>query len=403
MRTLLDKAAMFALCLILHITLTGDMRPGSVVALLAAVCCTSLCDWLPAARLRPLMPGCYAVMACLSAEFLWFLPPIAYDAMRLRPLRLVRAGASHARGSGTDEPPRWMTAVSCWLWVAPLTMRLFGLGADRGQAGPDSYLIVVVAAVGALLGESARRCNALDAGRTRIEDESRDMLRRYRIRLADGSEERAAAIHTATVNERTRIARDIHDNVGHLLTRAIMQAEAGRLVAEAGGAHDAARGFAQIHDTADQAMTMIRRSVHDLEDNGTDFAAQIHAAAHAFDGAADFDVRLRNDIRTAPAPVARCLAAVIREAVSNVAHHSDAAQVSVLLHEFPAFWQLTVQDDGGRMPHAAATAPRGMGLADIEARVRALGGTALCGPFNDGWRVFASIPKTPWTAEGGRA
>ena len=47
MRTLLDKAAMFALCLILHITLTGDMRPGSVVALLAAVCCTSLCEWLP--------------------------------------------------------------------------------------------------------------------------------------------------------------------------------------------------------------------------------------------------------------------------------------------------------------------------------------------------------------------
>ena len=381
MRTLLDKAVLFALCLILHITLTGDMRPGSVVALLAAVCCTSLCEWLPAARLRPLMPGCYAVMACLSAEFLWFLPPIAYDAMRLRPLRLVRAGASPVRGSGADELPRWMMAVSCWLWVAPLAMRLFGLGADRGQAGPDSYLIVVVVAVGALLGESARRCDA----------------------LADGSEERAAAIHTATVNERTRIARDIHDNVGHLLTRTIMQAEAGRLVAEAGGAHDAARGFAQIHDTADQAMTMIRRSVHDLEDNGTDFAAQIHAAAHAFDGAADFDVRLRNDIRTAPAPVARCLAAVIREAVSNVAHHSDAAQVSVLLHEFPAFWQLTVQDDGGRMPHAAATAPRGMGLADIEARVRALGGTALCGPFNDGWRVFASIPKTPWTAEGGRA
>lgn len=374
MRTLLDKAVLFALCLILHITLTGDMRPGSVVALLAAVCCTSLCEWLPAARLRPLMPGCYAVMACLSAEFLWFLPPIAYDAMRLRPLRLVRAGASPVRGSGADELPRWMMAVSCWLWVAPLAMRLFGLGADRGQAGPDSYLIVVVVAVGALLGESARRCDALADGRTRIEDESRDMLRRYRIRLADGSEERAAAIHTATVNERTRIARDIHDNVGHLLTRAIMQAEAGRLVAEAGGAHDAARGFAQIH-----------------------------AAAHAFDGAADFDVRLRNDIRTAPAPVARCLAAVIREAVSNVAHHSDAAQVSVLLHEFPAFWQLTVQDDGGRMPHAAATAPRGMGLADIEARVRALGGTALCGPFNDGWRVFASILKTPWTAEGGRA
>ena len=96
-----------------------------------------------------------------------------------------------------------MMAVSCWLWVAPLAMRLFGLGADRGQAVPDSYLIVVVATVGALLGNPRGAATRSTAGRTRIEDESRDMLRRYRIRLADGSEERAAAIHTATVNERT--------------------------------------------------------------------------------------------------------------------------------------------------------------------------------------------------------
>lgn len=36
----------------------------------------------------------------------------------------------------------------------------------------------------------------------------------------------------------------------------------------------------------------------------------------------------------------------------------------------------------------------GIGLADIEERARALGGTAVCGPYHEGWRVFMSIPKT---------
>ena len=40
-----------------------------------------------------------------------------------------------------------------------------------------------------------------------------------------------------------------------------------------------------------------------------------------------------------------------------------------------------------------------MGVADIESRVRALGGTAVCGPYEDGWRVFVSVPKKRWTME----
>lgn len=88
----------------------------------------------------------------------------------------------------------------------------------------------------------------------------------------------------ATLGERTRIAREIHDNVGHLLTRAIMQAQAGRAVAEATDDEVAARGFTTLGETLDDAMTMVRRSVHDLEDDGTDFAAQIEAAVASFDG-----------------------------------------------------------------------------------------------------------------------
>lgn len=54
------------------------------------------------------------------------------------------------------------------------------------------------------------------------------ILAATRSRIADIDEERAQSIRMATLGERTRIAREIHDNVGHLLTRAIMQAQAGQ-------------------------------------------------------------------------------------------------------------------------------------------------------------------------------
>ena len=111
----------------------------------------------------------------------------------------------------------------------------------------------------------------------------------------------------ATLGERTRIAREIHDNVGHLLTRAIMQAQAGRAVAEATDDEVAARGFTTLGETLDDAMTMVRRSVHDLEDDGTDFAAQIEAAVASFDGISpDFSVSLAT---TSTRPRPRCHAA----------------------------------------------------------------------------------------------
>ena len=401
MRVLAEEGVLLALGTVLAV-MTGIRTDAVFIAgLLLAVSVTGLVEWLHADERWPWLP-CVAYLIVAAAVPAWcsFMPLVAYDMARL---------------AAAGRPSRLVTAVR-WLWVLPFAalwfVRVSHAGVAAGAADANSHMQALALTLTALLGFVAGRSREASDGNRRAllhaQDMAREASRSVRSRIADIDEERAQSVRMATLGERTRIAREIHDNVGHLLTRAIMQAQAGRAVAEATDDEVAARGFTTLGETLDDAMTMVRRSVHDLEDDGTDFAAQIEAAVASFDGISpDFSVSLANDVDTAPAPVSRCFATVIREALANVAHHSEAHEASVTLRDFPTLWQLVVQDPGPAIRARDARGrrrtdgepPRGMGLTDIESRVRSIGGTALCGPYDGGWRVFVSV-ETILTATG---
>ena len=255
--------------------------------------------------------------------------------------------------------------------------------------------LVLLCIIAFMLGTGRRGLVNLAGAWRHAYDERRATARDLAARLSSSAEEQSIAVRMATLNERTRIARDIHDNVGHLLTRAIMQTEASKVVTQARGETDAARALSDINITLQEAMSMMRRSVHDLADDGTDFATMIEDATQC---PSTLKVQVTNGIANAPAPVARCCCALIREALANTVHHSHASHAEVTLRDFPAFWQIVVQDNGGNdsdMPGRQYDYEhkRGMGLADIEDRVHTLNGTCAFGPHGSGWRVFASIPK----------
>lgn len=446
MRTMAEKGVLLALgvaLLAIPYVVGGDAPDVSVMGyavmiagLLVAVAATGLAEWLARGSGAWLPMFGYALASTVIPSWTVFLPVISYDAARMTP-RVQPASpwiASLAKTPGT-APDRmtntfasrgrdalsYFTLVSRWLWLLPLVTSAWHIfvAGNASQTffvgGAISFVLTAgITVLGFALGLRATHEDELRRQLRTLQDRSRQSARVNRLRLADVDEERAQSVRIATLGERTRIAREIHDNVGHLLTRAIMQAQAGHAVADATGDAVAAQGFDALGKTLNDAMTMVRRSVHDLEDDGTDFAAQIEAAVRSFDGVSPgFSIRLENDVTSAPAPVSRCFATVIREALSNVVHHSQARTAQVTLRDFPALWQLVVLDAGPAKPAADGTTqigsvsrpgdglsadelPRGMGLADIESRVRAIGGTALCGPYDDGWRVFVSVPKKPW-------
>ena len=201
-------------------------------------------------------------------------------------------------------------------------------------------------------------------------------------------------VRLATLSERSRIAREIHDNVGHLLTRSVLQVEALQVV----HADDECvrGGLASVGATLHEAMGCVRASVHDLHDDAFDLRARLEGVI----GACGLDdVRLVYDVQDVPLPVAYGVVAVVREALSNVAKHSDATRVDVSVIEYPALYQLIVQDNGSRDGARSTavdvpTAQAGIGLQTMEERVSSLGGRLRTG-YRKGFRVFATVPKEP--------
>lgn len=367
-----------------------------IAGLLASVVAGALCEWLLPAPGSIWGGALVSLLATFIPDWLFFLPALAFEAgvglgTMVPATRSVGMKDLQAKNSGPAWPRLLLALLPAFFWLIPAMADLILF---RGL--PQRYALLALL-TSALAQDGGLTCAHLAVAKGRvwqIEDTERYRIRQLHGRISDLDEERAQATRMAHLSERTRIARDIHDNVGHQLTRAIMQVQAGRVVAQSKGDQSTERILDDVGKTLNEAMTTIRRSVHDLEDEGTDFASQMEeASSEASMGRLKVD--LNNGIETAPAPVCRCLATIVREALTNTIRHSSAKSAQVVLCDLPAFWQMVVQDDGGSQQSQPDS--RGMGLADMEARARALGGTANSGPNRQGWKVFVSLPKEPWS------
>ena len=228
----------------------------------------------------------------------------------------------------------------------------------------------------------------------RTRDELQERALALEARNRDLADRQDYEVELATLAERARIAREIHDNVGHQLTRASLQAEALRVVHadEPGVAAD----FADVKRTVDEALQLVRTSVHALNDNAVDLSVQLERIVEGARSDGGPQIELEVLAEHAPANVANCFAAVLREALSNTMRHACAQTVTVRCMEHPSFYQLVVTDDGaGGVQASSRDAAEGMGLASMRERIEALGGAFTAGPRagSPGWRVFATVPK----------
>ena len=193
--------------------------------------------------------------------------------------------------------------------------------------------------------------------------------------------------------ERLRASRELHDVLGHRLAVIALKAELAADLAATDPAKSRVESD-QIRAIAADTLAEARRAVHD--ETVADLATQI-ASAELVLASAGIDTTVDVDTALVPASASALLAAVVREAVTNILRHSDARTVSLAFHRVGSRLTLAIVNDGTRSP-PSGTAPGApssrTGLASLAARCTAAGARLEAGPAGDG-RFEVKVELTP--------
>ena len=376
MKVLVDKGVLLCGCLLL-VLLVGQVKTAAVIWLIAAVTIAGLSMSADQRQWGIAAPAAYLLVGALSTDSVTGAPLVVYVLARL--------------GALTTRRARMTAVAACIPFVAAVAARV--------RDTPVLALALVFCALAALL---ALRTVQEEAARRSLHV-VRDDLREKVLTLQDTNAQLLQAqdyeLRAAALAERTRIAREIHDGVGHLLTRLLLQVKALQVVhrEEPGVVAD----LTTLDGGLDEALDSMRRSVHALSDDGEELATSLNLLGSRC-GIESVSVDCPTDVEP-PVAVARCVVAVVREALTNAARHGGARSARVAVTDYSAFWQVTVDNDGivpaEGEPAAAGRGGSGLGLRSMTERVEALGGRVRITP-RPRFTVFVTIPKDGQGKEG---
>ena len=374
MNRLFDKSIVLACCIAAALGLAVDAR--LITAFCLGVIIAALAEVAQGEHVRRASEAgsyAYVMIAVFIPSFMPFAPLAFYDIAR-------RVCREHA----------WAALGVCSVFAVALVANL----RTNTLTARTLLLAAILSVAATLLSLRTAQLEREQERMRRTRDELQERALALEARNRDLADRQDYEVELATLAERARIAREIHDNVGHQLTRTSLQTEALRVIHadEPGVAAD----FADVKRTVDEALQLVRASVHALNDNAVDLSVQLERIVEGARSDGGPQIELEVLAEHAPANVANCFAAILREALSNTMRHARAQNVTVRCMEHPSFYQLVVSDDGtGATKTNSRGIAEGMGLGSMRERVEALGGTFTAGPRAGapGWRVFATVPK----------
>ena len=200
----------------------------------------------------------------------------------------------------------------------------------------------------------------------------------------------------AVLRERERLARDLHDSLGHALVALSVQLEAIQRLYRV----DPERAAAQVDELKDltrSSMDALRRSVAGLRAPGLGQRAlcpALRALCLDCGGRAGLEVHCQVDERADELrPVlAEALWRVTQEGLTNVERHAQARHVWVTLRLEPRSVTLCIRDDGIGLPDGTESSANRFGLRGMRERVEGLGGTLTLQGGEDGTEIRAEVP-----------
>lgn len=213
----------------------------------------------------------------------------------------------------------------------------------------------------------------------------------HAVQLREALQTSRERLVTAREEERRRLRRDLHDDLGPVLAAVALQV--GELRSRVTD-DEAARLAARAESLLTGAVGTVRRIVDGLRPAALDdlgLAEALQASADHFTSAAlTVRVDVRGDVSGLPAAVEVAALRIVTEALNNAARHSGAREVRLGVDRVPDGLEVAVADDGRGLPTPLVT---GVGLASMRARAEELGGTCtvVSGPAG-GTAVLARLP-----------
>ena len=278
--------------------------------------------------------------------------------------------------------PRRISAVvlaACLGFFAVLAiMGKSGLHGPTGAVGQFALIAVYM--------------TALFAKRVLVQEEQEERL------LAQLEESRNAELRAATLAERQRLAREMHDVLAHSLSGLVVQLEGTRLLAATAPGDDRLpAAIDRAHQLARSGLDEARQAIGMLR--GDELPGPGRLAELAGEFTADTGVPCRfteaGTERELASAVRLALYRVTQEGLTNVRKHARPDRVEVRLEYLPEAVTLTVQDfgaeraDGGTEPGGSAA---GYGLTGMRERAALLGGSLVASRTQDGFRVLLRVP-----------
>jgi signal transduction histidine kinase len=199
------------------------------------------------------------------------------------------------------------------------------------------------------------------------------------------------------MEERARIARELHDVVAHHVSVIAVQAETARLTTP-DLSEEGKQRFAAIGDTARDSLTELRRLLGLLRDDGVEPARApqpgLERLAELVDSAREagtpVTLSVEGDVTPLPPGIDLTAYRIVQEALTNARRHAPGASVEIRLGYEPESLSLRVSDDGPGPPNGDAS---GHGLLGMQERAAMVGGELRTGKAaTGGFLVEASLP-----------
>lgn len=224
------------------------------------------------------------------------------------------------------------------------------------------------------------------------------VLRRLAARLlAPTASERLAEAERAAhrLTEQNRLARELHDSIGHALSVVTIQAAAAGRVVESDPGF-ARQAMAAVEQTARTALADLDHVLGVLRSDGKDASSTAPRVGLedvpdliASTGL-DVSYTLHGDIATVPVVVSREAYRIAQEGLTNAARHGDGGPVELEVRAEPDALRLYVRNAAG----GGTTRPTGgRGLTGVRERAETLGGTAEAGPEDGRWTLAVRLPS----------